>query len=139
MSDPSKPTVIACAPSTPGPCGVLANGVLNSTGAACVALVLVFPDGSGAYRIAGALEAQLPMPDLLERRGTGAAHASGCFAAIGSVICSKARHVGLSRTAWGCGVNGAKIRTILPHVAQNAAVQRWKAPVKIAQSLAHKG
>jgi hypothetical protein len=66
MSDPSKPTVTACAPSKPGPYSELANQVLNSTSAVCVALVLVFPDGSGAYSIAGALEAQLPMPDLLE-------------------------------------------------------------------------
>lgn len=66
MSEPTRPFVTACAPSAPGPYSDLANQVLNATGAACVALVLVLPEGNGGYSIAGPLEAQLPMPDLLE-------------------------------------------------------------------------
>jgi len=66
MSD-GKPHVTARSPGTPGQFSELARQVLDATGAACVALVVLDANGNGGYSIAGALEAQLPMPDVLER------------------------------------------------------------------------
>ena len=62
MSD-GKPHVTARSPGTPEQFSELARQVLDATGAACVALVVLDANGNGGYSITGALEAQLPMPD----------------------------------------------------------------------------
>jgi hypothetical protein len=66
MSD-GKPEVIAHAPGGSGMLSSLATEIKDATGAACVALVMIDPSGNGGYSVAGPLEAQLPMPDVLEQ------------------------------------------------------------------------
>jgi hypothetical protein len=67
MDEDLKSTVTAFAPNSPGPFSELAQQVQAESGAACAALVIIQPDGNGAYSVSGPLEVQLAMPDLLEQ------------------------------------------------------------------------
>ncbi|KWF18988.1 hypothetical protein [Burkholderia pseudomultivorans] len=65
--DSLKQHVVAHAPGTPGEHSDIAARLLTSTGAACAAVVTIDPHGNGGYGVAGSLEVQLLMPDLLEQ------------------------------------------------------------------------
>ena len=69
MSD-GKPEVTAHTPGAPGEFSVLASQARDATGAACVAMVVIDATGNGGYSVAGSLEAQLLIPDLLEQVGS---------------------------------------------------------------------
>ncbi|HEV3424514.1 MAG TPA: hypothetical protein VG105_12215 [Paraburkholderia sp.] len=62
-----KPQVTAHTPGTPNKFSVLASQARDATGAACVAIVMIDAAGNGEYSVAGPLEAQLLVPDLLEQ------------------------------------------------------------------------
>ncbi|WP_353557953.1 hypothetical protein [Paraburkholderia terrae] len=66
MSD-GKRKVTAHTPGSHGQFSMLAGLVRDATGAACVAMVVINAAGSGEYCVAGPLESQLLMPDLLEQ------------------------------------------------------------------------
>ncbi|TCG07199.1 hypothetical protein BZM27_21160 [Paraburkholderia steynii] len=66
MND-GKPQVTAHAPGGDGPLSDVARNLIEATGAACVAVIILDPAGNGSYSVAGPLEAQLPMPDVLEK------------------------------------------------------------------------
>ena len=66
MND-EKPQVTARTPGTPGQFSVLASQARDATGAACVAMVVIDAAGNGEYSVAGPLEAQLLIPDMLEQ------------------------------------------------------------------------
>lgn len=63
----SKPEVTAHPPGGSGALGDLATEIKDAIGAACVALVMIDSSGNGGYSVAGLLEAQLPMPDVMEQ------------------------------------------------------------------------
>ena len=65
--DSLKQHVIAHAPGTPGEYSDIATRLLASTGAACVAVVAIDPGGNGGYGVAGSLETQLLMANVLEQ------------------------------------------------------------------------
>jgi hypothetical protein len=51
---------------TTGPYSEIAEEIKRATGAAAVALVVLMPDARGSYAIAGPVEAQRAIPELLE-------------------------------------------------------------------------
>jgi hypothetical protein len=66
MND-GKAELTAHAPGHPGALTDVMKQPMNITGVSCVALVVIDPTGDGSYSVAGSLEAQLPMPDVLEK------------------------------------------------------------------------
>jgi hypothetical protein len=62
-----KPEVTAHAPEDPGALTDVVKQLMNITGVSCVALVVIDPTGDGSYSVAGSLEVQLPMPDVLKK------------------------------------------------------------------------
>ncbi|CAG9254980.1 hypothetical protein [Paraburkholderia caribensis] len=66
MND-GKLEVTAHAPGGDGPLSDVAKHLREATGAACVAVLMLDPEGNGSYSVAGPLEAQLSMPDALEK------------------------------------------------------------------------
>lgn len=60
-------TVTAHAPGGDGPLSDVARNLTEATGATCVAVIMPDPAGNGSYSVAGPLEAQFPMSDVLEK------------------------------------------------------------------------
>jgi hypothetical protein len=61
-----KEHVKAADAGAPGPYSEMAEEIKRTTGAVAVALVVLMPDASGGYSIAGLVEAQQAIPELLE-------------------------------------------------------------------------